>query len=165
MSEYFRIFQGLPDGPLPANRLKPLPHSTGMSLSRMIRERIFAWLSATVAGLAYAELRTVPGTGCTMSSGFRHSAKRGAGREASGRHITIPVKEKYMSVTELRQNGAQISRSLKNAGTVLFTLLNEPGEASVSLASLVNSPLNVCTVPYSAESVSAAESSKASACC
>ncbi len=34
---------------LPANRPKPLPHSTGMSLSRMIRERIFAWLSVRMA--------------------------------------------------------------------------------------------------------------------
>ncbi|SUH90747.1 YkfF [Salmonella enterica] len=30
-------------GHSPASVLKPLLHSTGMSLSRMIRERIFAW--------------------------------------------------------------------------------------------------------------------------
>lgn len=49
----------------PANRLKPLPHSTGMSLSRMIRERIFAWLSAITVAWSGAPgiLRTVPGTG------------------------------------------------------------------------------------------------------
>ena len=44
---------------------RQLPHSTGMSLSRMIRERIFAWLSAITVAWSGAPgiLRTVPGTG------------------------------------------------------------------------------------------------------
>ena len=42
----------------------------------------------------------------------------------------------------------------KTQETVLSALLAETAEVSVPLASLIKSPLNVRTVPYSAESVS-----------
>ena len=45
-------------------------------------------------------------------------------------------------------------KSVKTQETVLSALLAQTEEVSVSLASLIKSPLNVRTVPYSAESVS-----------
>ncbi|MCV5479772.1 ParB/Srx family N-terminal domain-containing protein, partial [Escherichia coli] len=45
-------------------------------------------------------------------------------------------------------------KSAKTQETVLSALLEQTEEVSVSLASLIKSPLNVRTVPYSAESVS-----------
>lgn len=57
-------------------------------------------------------------------------------------------------------------KSVKTQETVLSALLAQTEEVSVPLASLIKSPLNVRTVPYSAESVSElAESIKASDCC
>ena len=45
-------------------------------------------------------------------------------------------------------------KSAKTQETVLSALLAQTEEVSVPLASLIKSPLNVRTVPYSAESVS-----------
>lgn len=45
-------------------------------------------------------------------------------------------------------------KSVKTQETVLSALLAQTEEVSVPLASLIKSPLNVRTVPYSAESVS-----------
>ncbi|HAM3314451.1 TPA: ParB N-terminal domain-containing protein, partial [Escherichia coli] len=45
-------------------------------------------------------------------------------------------------------------KSVKTQETVLSALLAQTAEVSVPLASLIKSPLNVRTVPYSAESVS-----------
>ncbi|WP_338319142.1 ParB/RepB/Spo0J family partition protein [Escherichia coli] len=61
-----------------------------------------------------------------------------------------------MSVTESKaKNGYKSSHKLSKAQeTVLSALLAQTEEVSVSLASLIKSPLNVRTVPYSAESVS-----------
>ncbi|MFL9145777.1 ParB/RepB/Spo0J family partition protein [Escherichia coli] len=61
-----------------------------------------------------------------------------------------------MSVTESKaKTGRKSSRKLsKTQETALFALLAQTEEVSVPLASLIKSPLNVRTVPYSAESVS-----------
>ncbi|EFA4861189.1 chromosome partitioning protein ParB [Escherichia coli] len=61
-----------------------------------------------------------------------------------------------MSVTESKaKTGRKSSRKLsKEQETVLSALLAQAAEVSVPLASLIKSPLNVRTVPYSAESVS-----------
>ncbi|EOA4306318.1 TPA: ParB/RepB/Spo0J family partition protein [Escherichia coli] len=61
-----------------------------------------------------------------------------------------------MSVTEFKvKTGRKSSRkSSKEQETVLSALLAQTEEVSVPLASLIKSPLNVRTVPYSAESVS-----------
>ncbi|WP_103756948.1 ParB/RepB/Spo0J family partition protein [Escherichia coli] len=61
-----------------------------------------------------------------------------------------------MSVTESKaKNGYKSSHKLSKAQeTVLSALLAQTEEVSVPLASLIKSPLNVRTVPYSAESVS-----------
>ncbi|MBF5537207.1 ParB/RepB/Spo0J family partition protein [Escherichia coli] len=61
-----------------------------------------------------------------------------------------------MSVTESKaKNGYKSSHKLSKAQeTVLSALLAQTEDVSVPLASLIKSPLNVRTVPYSAESVS-----------
>ncbi|EOJ9051409.1 ParB/RepB/Spo0J family partition protein [Escherichia coli] len=61
-----------------------------------------------------------------------------------------------MSVAEFKvKTGRKSSRKpSKEQETVLSTLLAQTEEVSVPLASLIKSPLNVRTVPYSAESVS-----------
>ena len=61
-----------------------------------------------------------------------------------------------MSVTESKaKTGRKSSRKPSKAQeTVLSALLAQTAEVSVPLASLIKSPLNVRTVPYSAESVS-----------
>lgn len=61
-----------------------------------------------------------------------------------------------MSVTESKaKTGRKSSRKLsKTQETALSALLAQTEEVSVPLASLIKSPLNVRTVPYSAESVS-----------
>ncbi len=57
-------------------------------------------------------------------------------------------------------------KSVKTQETALSALLAQTEEVSVPLDSLIKSPLNVRTVPYSAESVSElADSIKESACC
>ena len=61
-----------------------------------------------------------------------------------------------MSVTESKVKTERKSsrKPAKTQETVLSALLAQTEEVSVSLASLIKSPLNVRTVPYSAESVS-----------
>ncbi|HHU1979314.1 TPA: ParB/RepB/Spo0J family partition protein [Escherichia coli] len=61
-----------------------------------------------------------------------------------------------MSVTEFKVKAGRKSSSKpsKVQETALSALLAQTEEVSVSLASLIKSPLNVRTVPYSAESVS-----------
>ncbi|EMV5955167.1 ParB/RepB/Spo0J family partition protein [Escherichia coli] len=61
-----------------------------------------------------------------------------------------------MSVTESKaKTGRKSSRkAAKTQETALSVLLAQTAEVSVPLASLIKSPLNVRTVPYSAESVS-----------
>ncbi|EBU1842330.1 ParB/RepB/Spo0J family partition protein [Salmonella enterica] len=61
-----------------------------------------------------------------------------------------------MSVTESKAKTERKSsrKSAKTQETVLSALLTQTAEVSVPLASLIKSPLNVRTVPYSAESVS-----------
>ena len=61
-----------------------------------------------------------------------------------------------MSVTESKTKTERKSsrKPAKTQETVLSALLAQTEEVSVPLASLIKSPLNVCTVPYSAESVS-----------
>ena len=61
-----------------------------------------------------------------------------------------------MSVTESKTKTERKSsrKPAKTQETVLSALLEQTEEVSVSLASLIKSPLNVRTVPYSAESVS-----------
>ncbi|HHH8069022.1 TPA: ParB/RepB/Spo0J family partition protein [Escherichia coli] len=61
-----------------------------------------------------------------------------------------------MSVTEFKaKTGRKSSRkAAKTQETALSALLAQTEEVSVSLASLIKSPLNVRTVPYSVESVS-----------
>ena len=61
-----------------------------------------------------------------------------------------------MSVTESKTKTERKSsrKPAKTQETVLSALLAQTEEVSVPLASLIKSPLNVRTVPYSAESVS-----------
>ncbi|EAY0712776.1 ParB/RepB/Spo0J family partition protein [Salmonella enterica subsp. enterica serovar Enteritidis] len=61
-----------------------------------------------------------------------------------------------MSVTESKAKTGHKSscKPAKTQDTVLSSLLAQTEEVSVSLASLIKSPLNVRTVPYSAESIS-----------
>ncbi|EFH3250522.1 ParB/RepB/Spo0J family partition protein [Escherichia coli] len=61
-----------------------------------------------------------------------------------------------MSVTEFKVKTVRKSsrKSSKEQETALSALLAQTAEVSVPLASLIKSPLNVRTVPYSAESVS-----------
>ena len=70
-----------------------------------------------------------------------------------------------MSVTESKTKTERKSsrKPAKTQETVLSALLEQTEEVSVSLASLIKSPLNVRTVPYSAESVSGPL--RALACC
>ncbi|EJU5898129.1 ParB/RepB/Spo0J family partition protein [Salmonella enterica] len=60
-----------------------------------------------------------------------------------------------MSVTESKAKTERKSsrKSAKTQETVLSALLTQTAEVSVPLASLIKSPLNVRTVPYSAESI------------
>ncbi|GHL00662.1 hypothetical protein ECZU20_54110 [Escherichia coli] len=72
-----------------------------------------------------------------------------------------------MSVTKSEPKSTRKAsrKPAKTQETVLSALLARGG-MSVPLASLIKSPLNVRTVPYSAESVSElADSIKGSACC
>ena len=72
MSEYFRILQGLPDGSFTREQWrKPLPHSTGTSLSRMIRERIFARLSVKDGTLIWRSWNFEDGAGYWMNQYIR----------------------------------------------------------------------------------------------
>ncbi|WP_209283879.1 ParB/Srx family N-terminal domain-containing protein, partial [Escherichia coli] len=61
-----------------------------------------------------------------------------------------------MSVTESKTKTERKSsrKPSKEQETALSALLAQTAEVSVPLASLIKSPLNVRTVPYSAESVS-----------
>ncbi|EOX5338651.1 ParB/Srx family N-terminal domain-containing protein, partial [Escherichia coli] len=61
-----------------------------------------------------------------------------------------------MSVTESKAKTERKSsrKPAKTQETVLSALLAQTEDVSVPLASLIKSPLNVRTVPYSAESVS-----------
>ncbi len=71
-----------------------------------------------------------------------------------------------MSVTESKTKTERKSsrKPSKEQETALSALLAQTAEVSVPLASLIKSPLNVRTVPYSAESVSELADSIKSAC-
>ncbi|PQV20604.1 ParB/RepB/Spo0J family partition protein, partial [Escherichia coli] len=86
-------------------------------------------------------------------SGFL--SKRGAGR-ANVRQDISNYKGMIMPVTKCEpETTRKASRKYaKTQETVLSALLAQTEEVSVPLASLIKSPLNVRTVPYSAESVS-----------
>ncbi|EBJ5114656.1 ParB/RepB/Spo0J family partition protein [Salmonella enterica] len=86
-------------------------------------------------------------------SGFL--SKRGAGR-ANVRQDISNYKGMIMPVTKCEpETTRKASRKpAKTQETVLSALLAQTEEVSVPLASLIKSPLNVRTVPYSAESVS-----------
>ncbi|MKA67362.1 ParB/RepB/Spo0J family partition protein, partial [Salmonella enterica] len=86
-------------------------------------------------------------------SGFL--SKRGAGR-ANVRQDISNYKGMIMPVTKCEPETTRKAsrKSAKAQETVLSALLAQTEEVSVPLASLIKSPLNVRTVPYSAESVS-----------
>ncbi|PSZ71021.1 hypothetical protein C9E18_20050 [Escherichia coli] len=86
-------------------------------------------------------------------SGFL--SKRGAGR-ANVRQDISNYKGMIMPVTKCEPETTRKAsrKSVKTQETVLSALLAQTAEVSVPLASLIKSPLNVRTVPYSAESVS-----------
>ncbi|EBO6359012.1 ParB/RepB/Spo0J family partition protein [Salmonella enterica] len=86
-------------------------------------------------------------------SGFL--SKRGAGR-ANVRQDISNYKGMIMPVTKCEPETTRKAsrKSVKTQETVLSALLAQTEEVSVPLASLIKSPLNVRTVPYSAESVS-----------
>ncbi len=86
-------------------------------------------------------------------SGFL--SKRGAGR-ANVRQDISNYKGMIMPVTKCEPETTRKAsrKSAKTQETVLSALLAQTEEVSVPLASLIKSPLNVRTVPYSAESVS-----------
>ncbi|EBY7788422.1 ParB/RepB/Spo0J family partition protein [Salmonella enterica subsp. enterica serovar Typhimurium] len=86
-------------------------------------------------------------------SGFL--SKRGAGR-ANVRQDISNYKGMIMPVTKCEPETTRKAsrKSAKTQETVLSALLTQTEEVSVPLASLIKSPLNVRTVPYSAESVS-----------
>ncbi len=91
-----------------------------------------------------------------MSSGISgFLSKRGAGR-ANVRQDISNYKGMIMPVTKCEpETTRKASRKYaKTQETVLSALLAQTEEVSVPLASLIKSPLNVRTVPYSAESVS-----------
>ncbi|EBV1633073.1 hypothetical protein DNZ61_21255 [Salmonella enterica subsp. enterica serovar Typhimurium] len=82
-------------------------------------------------------------------------SKRGAGR-ANVRQDISNYKGMIMPVTKCEPETTRKAsrKSVKTQETVLSALLAQTAEVSVPLASLIKSPLNVRTVPYSAESVS-----------
>ncbi|EFN8909686.1 ParB/RepB/Spo0J family partition protein [Escherichia coli] len=86
-------------------------------------------------------------------SGFL--SKRGAGR-ANVRQDISNYKGMIMPVTKCEPETTRKAsrKSAKTQETVLSALLAQTEEVSVPLASLIKSPLNVRTVPYSVESVS-----------
>ncbi len=89
----------------------------------------------------------------SVISGFL--SKRGAGR-ANVRQDISNYKGMIMPVTKCEPETTRKAsrKSAKTQGTVLSALLAQTEEVSVPLASLIKSPLNVRTVPYSVESVS-----------
>lgn len=89
----------------------------------------------------------------SVISGFL--SKRGAGR-ANVRQDISNYKGMIMPVTKCEPETTRKAsrKSAKTQETVLSALLAQTEEVSVPLASLIKSPLNVRTVPYSAESVS-----------
>lgn len=82
-------------------------------------------------------------------------SKRGAGR-ANVRQDISNYKGMIMPVTKCEPETTRKAsrKSAKTQETVLSALLAQTEEVSVPLASLIKSPLNVRTVPYSVESVS-----------
>ncbi|EBE3684074.1 ParB/RepB/Spo0J family partition protein, partial [Salmonella enterica subsp. enterica serovar Infantis] len=86
-------------------------------------------------------------------SGFL--SKRGAGR-ANVRQDISNYKGMIMPVTKCEPETTRKAsrKSVKTQETALSALLAQTEEVSVPLDSLIKSPLNVRTVPYSAESVS-----------
>ena len=88
----------------------------------------------------------------SVISGFL--SKRGAGR-ANVRQDISNYKGMIMPVTKCEPETTRKAsrKSVKTQETVLSALLAQTEEVSVPLASLIKSPLNVRTVPYSAESV------------
>ncbi|EAA6171231.1 ParB/RepB/Spo0J family partition protein [Salmonella enterica subsp. enterica] len=86
-------------------------------------------------------------------SGFL--SKRGAGR-ANVRQDISNYKGMIMPVTKCEPETTRKAsrKSVKTQDTALSALLAQTEEVSVPLDSLIKSPLNVRTVPYSAESVS-----------
>ncbi len=89
----------------------------------------------------------------SVISGFL--SKRGAGR-ANVRQDISNYKGMIMPVTKCEPETTRKAsrKSAKTQETALSALLAQTEEVSVPLASLIKSPLNVRTVPYSAESVS-----------
>lgn len=89
----------------------------------------------------------------SVISGFL--SKRGAGR-ANVRQDISNYKGMIMPVTKCEPETTRKAsrKSAKTQETALSALLAQTAEVSVPLASLIKSPLNVRTVPYSAESVS-----------
>lgn len=89
----------------------------------------------------------------SVISGFL--SKRGAGR-ANVRQDISNYKGMIMPVTKCEPETTRKAsrKSAKTQETVLSALLAQTEEVSVPLASLIKSPLNVRTVPYSVESVS-----------
>lgn len=101
----------------------------------------------------------------SVISGFL--SKRGAGR-ANVRQDISNYKGMIMPVTKCEPETTRKAsrKSAKTQETALSALLAQTEEVSVPLASLIKSPLNVRTVPYSVESVSElAGSLRALACC
>ena len=89
----------------------------------------------------------------SVISGFL--SKRGAGR-ANVRQDISNYKGMIMPVTKCEPETTRKAsrKSAKTQETVLSALLAQTEEVRVPLASLIKSPLNVRTVPYSVESVS-----------
>lgn len=92
----------------------------------------------------------------SVISGFL--SKRGAGR-ANVRQDISNYKGMIMPVTKCepettRKASRKSAKTQETALSALSALLAQTEEVSVPLASLIKSPLNVRTVPYSVESVS-----------